>query len=119
MNIVALVFLSLLALAKSASAECAWVWWQEEEIWMPPRPLSKEWATPIAYPTRAACEARLTAYVRAWEESHNPGQSVMRDPSGTAAEFRTEVKGGGRTSVRRYCLPDTVDPRGPKGKWRG
>lgn len=37
----------------------------------------------------------MTRYhgVRAWEESRSPGQSVIRQTSGTAAEFRTEIKG--------------------------
>jgi hypothetical protein len=34
---------------------------------------------------------------------------AMSRPVALALRFRTSVRG-------RYCLPDTVDPRGPKSK---
>ena len=107
--------LGLLTLGTSASAECAWVWWEEYETAMARSPTTRTWATPVAFPTQAACEGHLTRLIETWEAAHNPLQSVSRDLGGLAAEFRTESPGGFRTSVRRYCLPDTVDPRGPKG----
>ena len=108
---VLLATLGLLALATAASAECAWIWWEEQVD-----PTSRTWATPVAYPTRAACEGHFARLIEAWDAAHIPGQSVNREPVGLAAEFITVGQGGFRTSVRRYCLPDTVDPRGPKGK---
>jgi hypothetical protein len=105
---------SLLISAATAHAECAWVFWQHEEA-IALGGGSDKWATPIAYPDRAACVAVIDRYVKAWQEGASPKQTVDRMPSGTAAEFRT-LEGRLIWVVRRYCLPDTVDPRGPKAK---
>ena len=93
MKTIAVVLHSLLCLttyATSASAECAWVLWQEVPVasggW------SLDTGTEIAFPTKAAFEKRLRARVQAF------GQAT--------------------TGMRPFlvCLSDTVDPRGPKGK---
>ncbi len=74
------------------------------------------WTTPLAYPDRAACVAVITRRVKIWQEGHSPEQEVRPASNGTAAEFITWWKGHtGFGLYRLHCLPDTVDPRGPKG----
>ena len=84
------VLCSLTALASSASAECAWVRWQELPV------ASGGWSLDTgresAFPTKTACEKRLRT--------------------------RTQAFAPTTTGMKPFlvCLPDTVDPRGPKGK---
>lgn len=105
------------ATAAPAFAECAWVLWKQERINIPPRPISVEWSIPIAFVDRTACVAWIERNAKEWEKTTTPGQSVMRAPTGTAAEFRTEGTGGRGSGITNtiLCVPDTVDPRGPKG----
>jgi hypothetical protein len=93
-----LALLCLLALATSASAECAWV----IRVGPQPKPLG---TTPIsAYASKDECEQAGRREVQAavahgnWSSSDGLGVRI----ADVIAEYR--------------CLPDTVDPRGAKGK---
>jgi hypothetical protein len=81
--------LPLLAWAAMASAECAWVLWAGAE--RNPRPVvgdPMQWSPIDSFTVQRDCLATV--------------ELSSKDPKNRTWTFR--------------CLPDTVDPRGPKGK---
>jgi hypothetical protein len=98
--IIALAMLCLSAFATSAAAECAWVLW-----------FSKIGYDSIdsAYSSLAECDRQLAGNR---EVMRADGYKVSGGAPGSHIVIGS--KGGERLSYR--CLPDTVDPRAPKGK---
>jgi hypothetical protein len=108
-RIVIVTVCSLLALATSASAECAWISWQ----WLVG--MGDEYGQNLpqdrvaAYSTQAACLADVRARARSIPMAKEKGVEVGDHASGAF------VRKSNGTVTSFACWPDTVDPRGPKG----
>lgn len=94
-----LVCAVLLASVATVRAGCAWVLWEappDSEIWR----LAVSYASPV-YETQLICENTATSRFNAqWQ-----------------ANFDARIQGRKEKPIPRYlCFPDTIDPRGPKGK---
>ena len=89
--------LSLLAWALTASAECAWVLWRSE---------ASSLIQLDAFDARPACVRLLDRYQRDGGQTYthrmSQTQLVVTVPNVAVIEYT--------------CLPDTLDPRGPKVK---
>ena len=90
----------LLALVTSASAEGAWTLWMMGA--------SSPWDSVGTFPTREHWVEALHPQAQAVEKL---GLNVTEDvPGGSFVGTNAD------RDIRGQCLPDTVDPGGPKGK---
>jgi hypothetical protein len=98
MTTVALALLLLLAAPAVTLADCAWVLWNET----PPGSGRFALASTIqvTFDTKAACERAARAI--------DDAQALSTDEAGT--------RGQQVPALFLLCLPDTIDPRGPKAK---
>jgi Spy/CpxP family protein refolding chaperone len=100
---------SLLAWAATASAECAWVLWANVEVSEQGGPYQGgRWDLISAYANTKQCIAWIDGKQRKTDRRQSPMamDRYVQDPTD-----KTRL-----THVQWRCVPDTVDPRGPKGK---
>jgi hypothetical protein len=108
--------LLLLTSAATAHAECAWVLWQEISG-VSSSGYSSEYGISLASSSEQECRREAAAQLRARE-------TMLRQPGPNKKTPDVKIEGpyvkytfeGGILNYRYVCLPDTVDPRGPKGK---
>lgn len=127
-RIASVALLSLTLLAGLASAECAWVLWNEISDVYPRQITSiRSWGVLAALETRTQCEDMLTRiWQDALDEENKPSpdrSETMKSVSSRRGLIDVTRRGQqgeflGKTTNRFQCLPDTLDPRGPKGKDR-
>ena len=127
-SIVLAVLCWLLGVATSASAECAWVLWKSTEHSGPGSPtepkVKKDWEIIRAASLQQECEKVLVAVwkvgVKQGKERQGPAYKFTSNDKAIGLYFAELGSSPGIDSwyqeVRFFCLPDTVDPRGPKGK---
>ncbi len=104
----------LLTSAATASAECAWVFWLE----VSGSPTHESSSQPVSgWETREACEQVLTPKL-ASDSEKDTSMEVTVDRQAGRPRLWVRRKGNPELlAVYTYvCLPDTVDPRGPKVK---
>ena len=116
-----IALLCLLAVATSTFAEGAWVLWSQPFEFnlddLKQSDLNRSWDPMDASATEAGCRRRMKETIEAVRQMY-VGQygnaadllSVGEDSYAATIPFMQM-----RISARLLCLPDTVDPRGPKG----
>ena len=102
--------LLLLVTVSTASAECAWVLWVSE--WFDAS-LDRPPSDVQAFETRSDCLAAMEQTAQTFKTSMGSKAQIGRDTRSGSGSLVVTTKGH-TASIR--CLPDTIDPRGPKGK---
>ena len=110
----ALVAFYLLASAATATADCAWVLWEQTRI----GPAPVVWKILRVSADMTSCEAIKARTVEVAAASPPAGYARERFGDSTVMETPRGglLIGAPSTALQYFCLPDTVDPRGPKGK---
>jgi hypothetical protein len=95
-----LVAFSLLTSAATAYAECAWVLWEQINV--------QPYEAKSAWPDKASCSKEQRRFLDTQFYSLvSKGEDSVTVDAGEPKQ---------RLVITVRCFPDTVDPRGPKGK---
>ena len=115
----------LLALATSASAESVWVLWSQEvatELGLVTEDKTA-WRRIAAFDSKSVCfsDASTKAEALAYGSDQERKIQVLRlglgeDHLAVKSTFSGGLFDGARMWTYYRCLPDTVEPRGPKAK---
>jgi hypothetical protein len=109
---------ALLAFVTSAFVEGAWVLWSQPFEFMEKPDVNRSWDPMDASATEAGCRRRM-------KETIEELRQMYAGPYGNTADFLPVGEDSyaatipfmhTRISARLLCLPDTVDPREPRGK---
>ena len=110
-RIIPMTLLCLMLLTSSASAGCAWVLWEQVSSTGERSDLKTEHRIVAARPTEGECRAFVAQTAKGRAAQWGPSAKVSNENSSVfVAVEKTAIKWDYR------CLPDTIDPRGPKGK---
>jgi hypothetical protein len=121
-----LVAFYLLTSAATAHAACAWVLWEEQYVKsgdserIPIYTDTTTWTIRVAFEKRDECErARQAAWKVTLADLQERRGGRVESALGTAIFLPEGVSRFTRSERYTYtCLPDTIDPRGPKGGTR-
>jgi hypothetical protein len=112
---------ALLTLAPMrAWAECAWLLWQEISDVFPHQIKSvRSWGVLVALETRTECEDMLMSMWQDTVDQHQRSKYGMKEVHSRRGFIEVIQKGQqgeflGKTTYSFQCLPDAIDPRGPK-----
>jgi hypothetical protein len=100
----AIVVIFILLVAPHVEATCAWVLWQEHRRHGDPNERDGRWAIVRAVPRSEDCDLQRQAEMHRAGEQQKHGRGAGGGDAGDVVEV-----------TQFHCLPDTIDPRGPKG----
>jgi hypothetical protein len=107
-----LIAFFLLTSAATAHAECAWVLWRNTNTILGSA-TSESWQIADASNTKAECDLVIEQMLVRYRNKPSDSLADYGVDGGTVI---LKFKNGGTGMMTYNCLPDTVDPRGAKGK---
>ncbi len=105
-RLIVMTLFMFLTFTASASAECAWVMWS----FAFEKTGFEAYDIELASPTRLECSQVLS------DKATGLKRRGYTDVVGGFPGSQEVLARKGDMDWRFFCLPDTVDPRGPKGK---